>query len=70
MKKISSQDIAVYWTKPNSKAASTCCEVEGWELATLMIHQLQVKTVIHLGAISDTTFSALDEIKINNSNFR
>lgn len=45
-------------------------EVEGWELGDTDDPPVAGKNlVIHLGAISDTTFSALDEIMINNLDF-
>ncbi len=45
-------------------------EVEGWELGNIGDPPVAGKDmVIHLGAISDTTFSALDEIMKNNLDF-
>ena len=45
-------------------------EVEGWELSDIGDPPVAGKdVVIHLGAISDTTFSVLDEIMMNNLDF-
>ena len=67
MKKILSQDTADLLTNLTAKLLQLGYEVEGWELGDIDDPPVAGKNlVIHLGAISDTTFSALDEIMTNN----